>query len=130
MVAVLPDRWELWVNNAAHKEVLEIRDNCPSLWARLLSEMSRLATMHDPRDGRNVKPLRYDAKGWYRLAIYDRQYRIVFRLLVDVGNGLFELHPGERIPPRSDQQGIEITRVSHREDVYDNELRLRRRRIL
>lgn len=130
MVAVLPDNWQLWVHGAAHEEVVKLRDECPVLFKRLVQEMSRLAQTVDPRRCPNVEPLLYDAKGWYRLSIKDRGYRVVFRLLVDKGQGLFELFPGEAIPPNSREQGIEITRVAHRAEVYNEELRQRRCRIL
>jgi hypothetical protein len=122
--------WELWVHGAAHKEVVEIRDNCPTLFKRLLDEMDKLAKLPDPRKANNVKHLKHDAYGWYRLAIYDRHNRVVIRVQVVSRNEAVELFPEDEMPNNVTNKGIEITRLAHRQEVYDHKLHSRRIRIV
>lgn len=122
-------KWDLRVHVMAEPEILTLKKFFPHILKTLVDQFQLLATLEDPRRHQNVKNMSGNAEGWYRLALYDHNYRVIFRLLYrpTLDDKWMEVWEKDTVEARG-QFIIEITRVGHRSKVYEeNTLFLRKK---
>ncbi|APU89062.1 hypothetical protein Rctr85_035 [Virus Rctr85] len=123
--------WDLVVHEKAEGDIMWLKAHRPEVLRALISEMKRLAVMRDPRKHKHVQPMRGYAQGWYRLALYKYNFRVVFRLLHSKDSDAFyaEIWPHENVPEHG-ELALEVIRAAFRSIVYDSRLRLRDDRVI
>lgn len=129
-VDTLP-KWQLWVHRFAEDEIKRFKRLRPDLVRKMTDEFKQMSLLDDPRHFHHVKALCGAAKGWYRLALYEENFRIVFRLLRLEDGKFIEVWPEDKIAEAEELncQGIQITRAAPRGYAYDNDLYDRLKRV-
>lgn len=113
-------KWDLRVHLLAEKEILFLKEHHPEILKTLLTEFKLLAQLEDPRRHPNVKPMFDVVEGWYRLALYQHNYRVVFRLLSRRVRDEKWLEVWEKDSVEAMGEFIiEITRAGYRHVAYD-----------
>jgi mRNA-degrading endonuclease RelE of RelBE toxin-antitoxin system len=117
------DDWTLVVHKVAAQDVLWLKKNRPDIFQDIIDQLHLLAKYPDPRKHPRVKPLKWQARGWYRLALYRYNYRVAFRLLhaEDTDEYFVEIWPREEMPDEGDFY-LQVVRVAPRACIYSHEL--------
>lgn len=118
-------RWEVVVHDLALGEVQWLKRRNPAAFNDVIEGFKRLAKSRDPRRCPNVKEIVHDAQGWFRLAIYEHNIRVVFRLMQEIEGEYVEILGFQPLDKDADNSYIEITRLAHRGEVYGRELKKR-----
>jgi hypothetical protein len=110
-------KWEICVHPHTKRDLEWLKKENPAALAEIKASMRELEAMDDPRRHPHVKKIERDCPGWYRLACYQTNVRVLFRLLQRDHKGVREIHPGDAILD-SDLNAVQITKAGERRNFY------------
>lgn len=105
--------WDVVVHDGAVPELRSFKKRDQRMFKVIVDELTKLASMPDPRKSTKVAHLDFDAPGWYRLKItHPYHVRVIFRLL---DSHMIEIKKYGEISDEEEKNYIQVTRVAKRD---------------